>query len=75
MNKLTLGIDIGGTFIKFGIYLADGQEVFSDKIPTPKEAENFIDTLEEIIKLLKTKEHSYYRSVLYSLLCFKCSLL
>lgn len=54
--KKYLAIDIGGTFIKFGVYLADGQEVFSDKIPTPKEAEIFIDTLEEIIKLSEAKE-------------------
>lgn len=54
--KKYLAIDIGGTFIKFGVYLADGEEVFSDKIPTPKEAEVFIDTLEEIIKLSEYKE-------------------
>ena len=42
-------IDIGGTFIKYGLMDADYQLVHTDKIPTPLTIEEFWQGLEEII--------------------------
>lgn len=48
MNKY-LAIDIGGTFIKYGEHLEDGRELSNNKISTPKNPEDFLDTLTDII--------------------------
>ena len=42
-------IDIGGTFIKYGLMEADYQLIHTDKIPTPPTIEEFWQGLEEII--------------------------
>lgn len=42
-------IDIGGTFIKYGLMDADYQLVHTDKIPTPPTIEDFWQGLEEIV--------------------------
>lgn len=42
-------IDIGGTFIKYGLMDADYQLVHTDKIPTPPTIEEFWQGLEEIV--------------------------
>ncbi|MBP1948425.1 ROK family protein [Virgibacillus litoralis] len=48
----TIGIDIGGTKIKFGMFDGNSQLVKEDQIKTPKEAivENMIVALEELIQ-------------------------
>lgn len=55
--KKYLAIDIGGTFIKFGVYTKDGKEIFKDKISTPKEGDDFINLLEDIVKSTAFKEN------------------
>ena len=42
-------IDIGGTFIKYGLMDADYQLIHTDKVPTPPTIEEFWQGLEEII--------------------------
>ena len=42
-------IDIGGTFIKYGLMEADYQLIHTDKIPTPPTIEEFWQGLEEIV--------------------------
>ena len=42
-------VDIGGTFIKYGLMDADYQLVHTDKISTPSTIEEFWQGLEEII--------------------------
>ena len=42
-------IDIGGTFIKYGLMVADYQLVHTDKIPTPPTIEEFWQGLEGIV--------------------------
>ena len=37
MDKLYIGIDLGGTFIKGGIVSGDGEILISDKVPTQSE--------------------------------------
>lgn len=44
-----LAIDIGGTFIKYGEYLEDGTELANNKVSTPKNPDDFIHELTEII--------------------------
>ena len=48
-------IDIGGTFIKYGLMDADYQLVHTDKIPTPPTIEEFWQGLEEIIAPVRKK--------------------
>ncbi|MGL5718704.1 MAG: ROK family protein [Paraclostridium sp.] len=46
-----LGIDIGGTFIKYGVYTEDGIKISSSKIKTKAdEVDAFVDSLVDIIK-------------------------
>ncbi|OPJ55661.1 ROK family protein [Alkalithermobacter paradoxus] len=48
--KQYLGIDIGGTYIKYGIYSSDGVKIKSSKVKTCLESlDSFIDTLVGII--------------------------
>lgn len=48
--KKYLGIDVGGTYIKYGIYNQDGEQLNSDKIKTNmKSLEEFIEPLINII--------------------------
>ena len=48
--KKYLGIDIGGTDIKYGVYTVEGTELSSGKVPTRKETvEEFINLLGDII--------------------------
>ena len=42
-------IDIGGTFIKYGLMDADYQLIRTDKIPTPSTIEDFWQGLEGIV--------------------------
>ena len=42
-------IDIGGTFIKYGLMDADYQLIHTDKVPTPPTIEEFWQGLEEIV--------------------------
>ena len=44
-----LGIDIGGTFIKYGLVDEEGNITQKDKVPTPLEKDPFIETLVKII--------------------------
>ena len=46
-------IDIGGTFIKYGLMDADYQLVHTDKIPTPPTIEEFWQGLEGIVASCK----------------------
>ncbi|SEP77476.1 glucokinase [Virgibacillus subterraneus] len=48
----TIGIDIGGTKIKFGMFDGNSQLVKENQIKTPKEAivENMIDALKELVQ-------------------------
>lgn len=49
--KKYLGIDIGGTFIKYGVYTCDGIEISSDKVKTKaSDVDEFVDSLVNIIK-------------------------
>ena len=52
--KKYAGIDIGGSFIKYGIVTDSGEVLFSDKCPTDRtEPELVIETLVNIIEKLK----------------------
>ena len=52
-----VGIDIGGSFIKYGIVTETGELLFSDKCPTDRtNSERVIDKLVDIILKLK---HEY----------------
>lgn len=47
-----LGIDIGGTFIKYGVYTGNGVEISSDKVKTKCSCvDEFVDSLVNIIKI------------------------
>lgn len=48
--KKYLSFDIGGTFIKYGIFDEEANEIFEDKISTKKEPEEFLAQLIYIIK-------------------------
>ncbi|MEO1054452.1 MAG: ROK family protein [Bacteroidota bacterium] len=52
MTAATIGIDIGGTYTKFGLVAKDGSTLFQDKIPTQKykDFRIFIRKLDEAIK-------------------------
>lgn len=53
MNKY-LGIDIGGTYIKYGTYTKEGNKISSDKIKTSSnDLEEFIDSLIKVIDINK----------------------
>ena len=45
-----LSFDVGGTTIKYGIINDRFEIVLKDKIPTPKDEENFIESISEIIQ-------------------------
>lgn len=45
-----LAFDVGGTTIKYGVINARYEVLLKDKIPTPKDEEQFIDSLSEIIQ-------------------------
>ena len=49
MNRF-LSLDIGGTFIKYGLYDKEGKEYFSHKEGTEKEPEEFFNQLLKIIE-------------------------
>lgn len=52
--KKYAGIDVGGSFIKFGIFTNDGTMIFSDRCQTDrKQPEVVLDCLTEIINKLK----------------------
>ena len=52
MKQTALGIDIGGTFTKFGLSDIDGNILMEGSIPTytHKEIKDFMDALSEAIK-------------------------
>lgn len=47
--KKYIGIDIGGTDIKYGLVTPKGEVVLSDKMKTPKTREGLLDAIQEII--------------------------
>lgn len=57
-----LGIDVGGTFIKFATTNPDGSIIENDKIPTPKTQSAFINALCRIIDQTREKD-PYIRGV------------
>ena len=50
---MILAIDIGGTFIKFGLVDNDFRISNQSKVPTPSSLDNFWITLESIISSFK----------------------
>ena len=45
-----LSFDVGGTTIKYGVINDSYEILLKDKIPTPKDEENFIESISEIIQ-------------------------
>lgn len=65
MQKVTIGIDIGGTGTKFGLVDMDGNVLFQDKIDTAayKEFDQYIDALSAKIKATMTDYTSEYELI------------
>ena len=60
-------IDIGGTFIKYGLMDADYQLIRTDKIPTPSTIEDFWQGLEGIVASVRKKSmESPFRALVRS---------
>lgn len=51
-----IGIDVGGTTIKYGLLTTTGEVIEKQAIPTPKERNAFIDTLVDLVNQLAAKE-------------------
>ncbi|MGL4946618.1 MAG: ROK family protein [Cetobacterium sp.] len=51
--KNYLSFDVGGTNTKFGILTEKGEIILKDKIPTPKEKDDFFNNIKEILNKYK----------------------
>ena len=51
-----LGIDIGGTFIKYGVVDEDGQMLIFDSVETPNNEESFLKTLYRVIDTARAQD-------------------
>lgn len=52
-----LGIDIGGTFIKYGIITQDGEVLSRDKVPTMREQPVMV--LEKLVEIIEEQKEKY----------------
>ena len=52
-EAMFIGIDVGGTAIKYGVILRTGEIVKKGQMPTIHEKENFLQSIEVLIKSLQ----------------------
>jgi beta-glucoside kinase len=55
--KVYLGIDIGGTFIKYGIVNSTGNILFKDKVPTDRAKPEAV--LNSIVEIINNQKKNY----------------
>lgn len=51
-----LGLDIGGTFIKYGVVDEDGHMLAFDSVETPDDLDGFLNTLYRVIDMAREKD-------------------